>query len=91
MKLNHVGLQAYTVFDEINPPFDGDDLFIAISQSGETKTILALAEKAKKLGGSVLGVTSVRQSTLSGLAESTVNMPRLERLAVCVANTVQWH
>ncbi|MCK5095357.1 MAG: hypothetical protein KAR18_11555, partial [Spirochaetes bacterium] len=24
MKLNHVGLKAYTIFDEINPPFHED-------------------------------------------------------------------
>ena len=41
MQLNHVGLRAYTVFDEINPPFKKGNLYIAISQSGETKTIVA--------------------------------------------------
>ena len=40
MKLNHVGLKAFTVFDEINPPFEKDDVFVAISQSGETSTIV---------------------------------------------------
>jgi len=70
MKLNHVGLRAYTVFDEINPPFGQKDLFIAISQSGETKTIIALAQKAKKLGGKVLGITSVEDSALGNIADS---------------------
>jgi 6-phospho-3-hexuloisomerase len=78
MKLNHVGLNAYTVFDEINPPFDRDDLFIAISQSGETRTITTLAEKAKKLGGRVLGVTSVRQSTLSSLADAQLTIEKVD-------------
>jgi 6-phospho 3-hexuloisomerase len=72
MKLNHVGLRAYTVFDEINPPFEKDDLFIAISQSGETKTIVALAEKAIKLGGRVLGVTSEAESTLAKISETVL-------------------
>jgi len=40
MKLDHTGIKAYTVFDEINPPFNRKDLFIAISQSGETQTII---------------------------------------------------
>ncbi len=70
MKLNHAGLKAYTVFDEINPPFDEKDLFIAISQSGETGTILALAQKAKKLGGKVLGITSANDSTLGNIADA---------------------
>ena len=72
MKLNHVGLRAYTVFDEINPPFEKDDLLIAISQSGETKTIVALAEKAIKLEGSVLGVTSEAESTLAKISETVL-------------------
>ena len=78
MKLNHVGLKAYTVFDEINPPFDQDDLFIAISQSGGTKTILALAEKAKKLGGNVLAVTSDRDSALGRLADAALVINRVD-------------
>ena len=78
MKLNHVGLRAYTVFDEINPPFDRDDLFIAISQSGETKTVTALAEKAKKLGGKVLAITSVKQSTLNGLADAQLTIAKVD-------------
>ncbi len=77
MKLNHVGLRAYTVFDEINPPFDEKDLFIAISQSGETKTMLALARKARKLGGKILAVTSDRESTLGGMADAMVCIEKL--------------
>jgi 6-phospho-3-hexuloisomerase len=81
MKLNHVGLRAFTVFDEINPPFERDDLFIAISQSGETKTITTLAEKAKKLGGRVLGVTSVKKSTLSSLADAQLTIEKVDSRA----------
>ncbi len=76
MKLNHVGLHAYTVFDEINPPFEKDDLFIAISQSGETSTIISLVQKAKKLGGKVVGVTSVAQSTLGRLSDSLLKLDK---------------
>ena len=76
MKLNHVGLRAFTVFDEINPPFGEKDLFIAISQSGETKTILALAEKAKKMGGRVLGITSVEKSSLGNIADSLLRIEK---------------
>lgn len=81
MKLNHVGLRAFTVFDEINPPFGEKDLFIAISQSGETKTILTLTEKAKKLGGRVLGITSVEKSSLGRLADSLICIEKHGRLS----------
>lgn len=76
MKLNHVGLRAYTVFDEINPPFEKDDLFIAISQSGETSTIISLAQKAKKLGGKVIGITSVSESTLGRVSDSLLKLDK---------------
>ena len=76
MKLNHVGLRAYTVFDEINPPFEKDDLFIAISQSGETSTIISLVQKAKKLGGKVIGITSVSESTLGRVSDSLLKLDK---------------
>lgn len=77
MKLNHLGLKAYTVFDEINPPFDKNDLFIAISQSGETKTIISLVKKAKKLGGKVLSLTSNANSTLVNLSDKVLIIEKL--------------
>ena len=77
MKLNHLGLKAYTVFDEINPPFDKNDLFIAISQSGETKTIISLVKKAKKLGGRVLSLTSNTNSTLVNLSDKVLIIEKL--------------
>jgi len=78
MKLNHVGLTAYTVFDEINPPMGRDDVFIAISQSGETKTIVTLAEKAKKIGGRVVGIVSSEKSTLGTLADTVLRIPKVD-------------
>ena len=72
MKLRHVGLTAYTVFDEINPPLARGDLFVAISQSGETKTIVGLTEKAKELGGRILAVTAHAGSILAEAADVVI-------------------
>lgn len=79
MKLNHLGLKAYTVFDEINPPFEKDDLFIAISQSGETKTIISLVQKAKKLGGKVFCLTSNTNSTLANLSDKALIIEKIAK------------
>ncbi|MFW6181015.1 MAG: SIS domain-containing protein [Spirochaetota bacterium] len=81
MKLNHVGVRAYSVFDEVNPPFGKGDLFVAISQSGETGTVLALVDKAKKLGGEVLGVTSGEASTLAGRADHLLVLQKYDQSA----------
>ena len=75
MKLNHIGLRAYTVFDEINPPFGRDSVLVGVSQSGETTTVVALAEKACRLGGSVLAFTGNRNSTLGRCAANVVELP----------------
>jgi 6-phospho-3-hexuloisomerase len=74
MKLNHVGLRAYTVFDEINPPFEKEDVFVAISQSGETSSIISLARKAGKLGGKVIGICAATGSTLEELSDVLLNI-----------------
>ena len=79
MKLNHVGLRAFTVFDEINPPFTPEDIFIAISQSGETSTIISLAEKAKKIGGKIIGITSNRESSLIKLADNSLIIEKIAK------------
>jgi 6-phospho-3-hexuloisomerase len=74
MKLTHVGLDAYTVFDEINPPFGREDVFVAISQSGETSSIITLVHKARKLGGKIIGITSTPGSTLTKLSDSLLKI-----------------
>jgi len=76
MKLNHTGIKAFTVFDEINPPFSREDLFCVISQSGETQTILSLVNKAKKIGGKVLAITSSECSTLAALSDSILKIEK---------------
>ena len=75
MKLKHVGVDAYTAFDEINPPFADADLLVAVSQSGETKTVVTLSEKARLLGGRVLAITSMSESTLGRSADCVLELP----------------
>lgn len=74
MKLAHVGVSAVPVFSEIIPPFDAESVLIAISQSGETTTVVTLAEKARRLGGRVLGITGNRESTLARLSACVLSL-----------------
>lgn len=75
MKLNHVGLSAFTLYDEINPPFTSEDILVAVSQSGSTATIVAMGRKAKRIGGRVLAVTSQTDSALGELADYSLVVP----------------
>ena len=81
MKLRHVGLQAYTVHDEINPPLDPGDIMFAVSQSGETATVVTLAKKAKTLGGTVVGITSAPHSSLGAVCDLVLVVPNVESTA----------
>jgi len=74
MKLAHLGFSSYVVGDVTTPSLKRGDLLLAISQSGETSTILALVRKAKSLGGKVVAVTSSSQSTLSELADISLGV-----------------
>ena len=55
-----------------NPVIGNDDLFIAVSQSGETADTLAALRLAKKHGAKTLGIINVRESTIAREADSVV-------------------
>ncbi|MDR2394875.1 MAG: glutamine--fructose-6-phosphate transaminase (isomerizing) [Treponema sp.] len=52
-----------------NPVFNPQDIFIVISQSGETADTLAAMRRAKKGGARILAITNVVGSTLSREAD----------------------
>jgi len=74
MKLMHLGFASYVVGDVTTPGLKEGDVVVAISQSGETTSVVALSKKAKKLGGKVIAITACPQSTLSGIANHTVKV-----------------
>lgn len=55
-----------------NPVFNKDDLFIVISQSGETADTLAAMRLARSRGARVLAITNAVGSTLSREADSVL-------------------
>jgi len=75
MRMMHMGLEAYAVGETVTANLEKDDLLIIGSGSGETKTLGAIAEKAKSLGGIVAAVTISPQSTIGELADITIELP----------------
>lgn len=81
MKLAHLGFSCWVVGDVTTPPLKEKDVLIAISQSGETSTILTLVKKAKSFGGKIIAVTSSPKSTLTRLADICLVIPaKVEKL-----------
>src|SRR5699024_7639241 len=50
MRLMHIGYDSYVVGETITPSIQKDDIWIAISGSGETESIVSQTKKVKKIG-----------------------------------------
>jgi len=75
MRMMHMGIDAYVPGETITPNFEEGDLIIIGSGSGETKSLVSLAEKAKSIGGTVAAVTIFPESTIGKIADLTVSLP----------------
>lgn len=75
MRMMHMGIDAYVVGETVTANLEKDDLLIIGSGSGETKTLVSIAEKAKSLGGTVAAVTIFPDSTIGKLADIIIKLP----------------
>lgn len=75
MRLMHLDFNVYVVGETITPAFGDGDLLIAISGSGETKSIVDAAHIAKEQGGKVVAITSYGESSLGKIADVVVTIP----------------
>lgn len=75
MRMMHMGIDAYVAGETVTPNFEEGDMIIFASGSGETKSLVSMAEKAKSLGGTVAALTIFPDSTIGKLADMTVKLP----------------
>lgn len=75
MRMMHMGIDAYVVGETVTANLEKDDLLIIGSGSGETKTLVAIAEKAKSIGGTIAAITISPNSTIGELADIVVKLP----------------
>lgn len=75
MRLMQMGFEVYVVGETVTPQITKDDLLIIGSGSGETKSLLSMALKAKNMQASVALVTIYPDSSIGKLADVTVKLP----------------
>jgi 6-phospho-3-hexuloisomerase len=75
MRLMHMGFGAHVVGETVTPGIKADDLLVIGSGSGATASLVAMAEKAKKIGASVALVTIFPGSPIGQLADAVVRIP----------------
>jgi 6-phospho-3-hexuloisomerase len=74
MRLAHMGFEAYVVGETVTPNFEAADLLLIGSGSGETGSLVAVAARARQLGGTVALVTIFPDSTIGRQANLTVRI-----------------
>jgi len=75
MRLMHLGFSVYVVGETTTPAVLPQDVVIAISGSGETRTIADLGKLAKDIGSTLITITSKKNSTLGRISDIAVIIP----------------
>jgi len=81
-RLNHLGIDAWVVGAVNEPALEPDDLLVVGSGSGESIVPVAIARRARQLGGTILYVGSNLSSTVAVLADHTLRIPCRTKLAL---------
>lgn len=75
MRLMHLGFSVYVVGETTTPAVRPDDVVVAISGSGETRSIADLGKIVKYIGSTLITVTSKKESTLGRISDVVVVLP----------------
>jgi 6-phospho-3-hexuloisomerase len=75
MRLMHLGFSVYVVGETTTPAVRTRDVVIAISGSGETRSIADLGKIVKNIGSTLITVTSKKESTLGIISDITMVLP----------------
>ncbi|WXG41574.1 MAG: SIS domain-containing protein [Candidatus Freyarchaeum deiterrae] len=82
MRLLQKGYKIYFISIEmvdLVPPIVEGDLLIAVSGSGETSEVLAVAKATKESKGNIVAITSWEDSSLGKIADETIKIVGREK------------
>lgn len=74
-RLMHLGLEVFFVGEPTTPAIREGDLLIIGSGSGETGSLIVMADKAKKAGASVVTVTIHPEASIGKVCENSIVIP----------------
>ncbi|GIO96611.1 3-hexulose-6-phosphate isomerase [Paenibacillus lautus] len=75
MRLMQMGYKVHVVGDTVTPAIGARDLLVIGSGSGETQSLVAMAQKAKHIGSAVAALTIKPDSRIGELADTIVQLP----------------
>lgn len=74
MRLMHAGYNVYIVGEIVTPSIQKGDLFIVITGSGETETMIAFCKRAQKQGASIVTVSTKKDSTIGNMSDLVIQV-----------------
>lgn len=74
MRLMHMGFTAYVVGETVTPALEKDDLLIIASGSGNTSTLVVMAEKCKQIGAKLALLTTMQNSKIGIISDMIVHI-----------------
>ena len=81
MRLLHLGFNSYVLGETIVPSISRGDVAIAISGSGRTGLTVDAADAAKKVGATVIAITTFPESPLGKIADLVVRVPGRSKIS----------
>jgi 6-phospho-3-hexuloisomerase len=74
MRLMHGGYEVYVVGEIVTPSIRKGDLFIVITGSGETETMIAFTKRAKAIGAKIVAISIKAKSTTADMADLVIQI-----------------
>lgn len=71
-RLSNLRLEVFVAGETVIPAIRENDLFVAVSGSGETNSIVRCADAARQQGARIIGITSHRNSSLAQIANGVL-------------------
>lgn len=75
IRLMHMGLTVFIVGETVTPALGQHDLLLLASGSGETGSLVSMANKCKNIQAKLAVITIVPQSTIGRMADVVVEIP----------------
>lgn len=75
MRLMHMGFEVYVCGETITPNLESQDLFLVVSGSGSTGSLVEMTKKAKKIGAAIATVSICPGAPIGQLADLAVEIP----------------
>lgn len=74
MRLMHGGYEVYVVGEIVTPSIRKGDLFIVITGSGETETMIAFTRRTKAIGAKIVVISIKAKSTTAEMADLVIQI-----------------